>query len=89
MPTTIEAGYRQLRLHVLERHVCAGEHPARHRHTLHQETDKALQSPEFQAKLANFGADPMLMRPGEFDAYVRSEIAANKPLVKAAGLAAK
>ena len=48
-----------------------------------------LKSPEFQAKLASFGADPMLMRPAEFDAYVRNEIAANEALVKAAGLAAK
>jgi tripartite-type tricarboxylate transporter receptor subunit TctC len=53
------------------------------------ETVKVLQSPEFQGKLASFGADPMLRRPGEFDAYVRNEIAANEALVKAAGLAPK
>jgi hypothetical protein len=29
------------------------------------------------------------MQPTEFDTYVRNEIAANKTLVKAAGLAAK
>jgi tripartite-type tricarboxylate transporter receptor subunit TctC len=64
-------------------------HPARHRHKPHRETVKVLQSPEFQGKLAGFGADPMLMHPGEFDAYVRNEIAANEALVKAAGLAPK
>jgi tripartite-type tricarboxylate transporter receptor subunit TctC len=48
-----------------------------------------LQSPEIQAKLSGFGADPMLMQPAEFDAYVRNETAANETLVKAAGLAAK
>jgi tripartite-type tricarboxylate transporter receptor subunit TctC len=48
-----------------------------------------LQSPEIQAKLSGFGADPMLMQPTEFDTYVRNEIAANETLVKAAGLAAK
>jgi len=56
---------------------------------LHRETVKVLQSPEIQAKLSNFGADPMLMQPTEFDTYVRNEIAANETLVKAAGLAAK
>ena len=53
------------------------------------ETVKVLQSPEIQAKLSSFGADPMLMQPTEFDTYVRNEIAANETLVKAAGLAAK
>ena len=48
-----------------------------------------LKAPEIQAKLASFGADPMLMQPSEFDTYVRDEIATNEMLVKAAGLAAK
>ncbi|MBW8863056.1 MAG: tripartite tricarboxylate transporter substrate binding protein, partial [Acidobacteria bacterium] len=55
----------------------------------HSETVKVLQSPEIQAKLSSFGADPLLMQPTEFDTYVRNEITANETLVKAAGLAAK
>jgi tripartite-type tricarboxylate transporter receptor subunit TctC len=53
---------------------------------LHRETVKVLQSPDIQAKLSSFGADPMLMQPTEFDTYVRNGIAANETLV---GLAAK
>jgi tripartite-type tricarboxylate transporter receptor subunit TctC len=56
---------------------------------LHRETVKVLKSPEIQAKLSSFGADPMLMQPTEFDTYVRDEITTNETLVKAAGLAAK
>ena len=32
------------------------------------------------------GAEPMPMRPAEFDAYIRNEIATNAALVKVAGI---
>ena len=45
---------------------------------------KALQTPEMKERMAKIGAEPMLMTPAEFDAYIKAEIATNAALVKAA-----
>ena len=36
--------------------------------------------------MAKLGAEPMIMTPAEFDAYIRYEIASNAALVKAAAI---
>ena len=54
---------------------------------LHQNTQRALQAPDMQERMAKLGAEPMLMTPAEFDAYIKKEIASNAALVKAAGIA--
>ena len=41
---------------------------------------------EMQERMAKIGAEPMLMTPQEFDAYIRKEIGTNAILVKAAGI---
>jgi tripartite-type tricarboxylate transporter receptor subunit TctC len=53
---------------------------------LHQNTEKAIRSPELNERMAKLGAEQWLMTPQEFDAYIRKEIAANAALVKAAGI---
>jgi len=53
---------------------------------LHQETAKALENKEVRESMAKLGAESMLMRPDEFDAYIRKEITTNAALVKAAGI---
>jgi tripartite-type tricarboxylate transporter receptor subunit TctC len=53
---------------------------------LHGETLKALQATKVAAKLTTLGVDPMVMTPGEFDAFVKKDITVNAALVKAAGL---
>ena len=53
---------------------------------LYEETAKALRSKDVQDSMAKLGAELMLMRPEEFDAYIRKEIATNAELVKAAGI---
>ena len=55
---------------------------------LHQETVKAIQSPEVRERMAKLGAEPMILSPEQFDAYIRDEIASNAALVKAAGIKA-
>jgi hypothetical protein len=42
--------------------------------------------PALQEKLAKLGVEPMTMTTEQFAAYVKSEIAANAVLVKAAGI---
>jgi tripartite-type tricarboxylate transporter receptor subunit TctC len=56
---------------------------------LHAETAKALESAEVRASMAKLGAEPMLMKLEEFDAYIRKEIKTNAALVKAAGITAQ
>ena len=53
---------------------------------LYRETAKILESKEVRARLAELGAEPMLMEPKAFDAEIRKEIATNAALVKAAGI---
>jgi len=89
VPTTLEAGFANSDYNFWVGMFVPARTPRDIVDKLHRETVKVLQSADFQSKLANFGADPMLMQPGEFDAYVKSEIAANEALVKAAGLAPK
>lgn len=54
---------------------------------IHQETAKALGAAEVRDSMAKLGAELMLMRPDEFDTYIRNEIMTNAELVKAAGIA--
>ena len=54
---------------------------------LHDEVVKALASPEVKERFLKLGADAWTMKPEAFDAYIKTEIAANAKLVKAAGLA--
>ena len=56
--------------------------------TLYQNTVRALQTPDTKERMGKLGAEPMLMKPAEFDAYIRKEIASNAALVKAAGVTA-
>jgi tripartite-type tricarboxylate transporter receptor subunit TctC len=53
---------------------------------LHEETQKALQVPAVQERLAKFGVEPMLLTPEQFDKYVKDDIAAIAKLVKEAGV---
>ena len=45
-----------------------------------------LQSADLKERASKMGAEPMPMRPAEFDAYIRNEIATNAALVKVAGI---
>jgi tripartite-type tricarboxylate transporter receptor subunit TctC len=53
---------------------------------LHQEIAKALENKDVRDSMAKLGAESMLMRPEEFDIYLRNEITTNATLVKAAGI---
>ncbi len=53
---------------------------------LYQNTLQALQAPDLRERMAKLGAELMIMKPAEFDAYIRNEIASNAALVKAAAI---
>jgi tripartite-type tricarboxylate transporter receptor subunit TctC len=57
---------------------------------LYAETRKVAELPELRAQMAAIGGEPMeAMTPGEFDDYVRKEIARNAAIAKAAGITPK
>ncbi len=47
---------------------------------------KALETPALRDKLAGFDVVPMPLKPAEFDAFIKEEIATQGALAKAAGL---
>jgi tripartite-type tricarboxylate transporter receptor subunit TctC len=55
---------------------------------LNFELARALQMPEVLERLANLGAEPMLMRPEQFDAYMREQLSTLGGLLRAAGVKA-
>ena len=86
VPTTREAGFTDAEYPIWFGLFLPAKTPRDIVDKLNRETLKALQAPKLREKLAALGLDPMVMTPGEFDAYVRKEIALNAALVKAAGL---
>jgi tripartite-type tricarboxylate transporter receptor subunit TctC len=50
---------------------------------------RALQEPRVREKLSALSVDPLLMSPGEFDAFVQKQIKADAELVRAAGIKAQ
>ena len=55
---------------------------------LNFEIARALQMPDVLERLANLGAEPMPMRPEQFDAYMREQLKSLGGLLRAAGVKA-
>jgi tripartite-type tricarboxylate transporter receptor subunit TctC len=53
---------------------------------LHQEIVKIVNTPDMQSYMASQGAEPALMGPEEFAAYIKADIATWAKVVKAAGI---
>ncbi len=53
---------------------------------INQATNKALQAPDVQERLAALGAEAMPMSPDQFDALIRDEFVTNAAIIKAAGI---
>lgn len=88
VPTTLEAGFANSDYNFWVGMFVPGKTPREVVTRLHQETVKALETPEMRERLSRLGAEPMMMTPDRFDAYVKTEIDANAALVKAAGIKA-
>ena len=87
LPTTLEAGIPNSDYNFWVGMMVPAKTPRDIVTKLHQNTQRALQTPDMQERMAKLGAEPMLMTPAEFDAYIKKEIASNAALVKAAGIA--
>lgn len=86
VPTTLEAGVPNSDYNFWIGMMVPAKTPKTVLDRLYSETTKALASPEMKKRYADLGADAMTMRPEQFDAYIRKEIAENQALVKKAGI---
>jgi len=86
LPTTLEAGIPNSDYNFWIGMLLPGKTPRDIVTRLHQETVKAIQSPEVSERMAKLGAEPMILTPEQFDAYIKDEIASNAALVRAAGI---
>jgi tripartite-type tricarboxylate transporter receptor subunit TctC len=86
VPTSIESGYPNSDYTFWLGMFLAAKTPSEIVSRLHQEVQKALQSPGMDKRLAQNGIDPMPITPQAFDALIQKEVAENIALVKAAGI---
>jgi tripartite-type tricarboxylate transporter receptor subunit TctC len=86
VPTTLEAGVPNSSYNFWIGMMVPSKTPRPLVDRLYADTSKALASPEMKKRYADLGADPMNMKPAEFDVYIRKEIAENIALIKAAGI---
>jgi tripartite-type tricarboxylate transporter receptor subunit TctC len=89
VPTTVEAGVPDSDYNFWVGMAAPSKTPREIVERLHQEVAKALELKAVKDSMAKLGAEPMLMRPDEFEAYIRNEIKSNAVLVKAAGIVAQ
>lgn len=87
VPTTAEAGVPGSEFNFWIGMMAPAKTPREIVDRLHAEVEKALASPEVKERFAKLGADPWTLKPRQFDAYIKEEIASNADVVKAAGLA--
>jgi len=86
LPTTLEAGIPNSDYNFWVGMAVPSKTPRNIVAKLHANTEKALQAADMTERMGRLGAQPMLMTPQQFDAYIRNEIATNAALVKAAGI---
>jgi tripartite-type tricarboxylate transporter receptor subunit TctC len=89
VPTTVEAGVPDSDYNFWVGMFVPAKTPREIVDRLNQEVAKALELKAIKDSMAKLGAEPNLMRPDEFDAYIRNEIKSNAALVKAAGIVAQ
>jgi tripartite-type tricarboxylate transporter receptor subunit TctC len=86
VPTTLESGFPNSEYIFWMGILAPAKTPRPIIDKLHAETMKALEAPVVKQKFAPQGIEPMPLKPAEFDALIKKEVAGNIALVKAAGL---
>jgi tripartite-type tricarboxylate transporter receptor subunit TctC len=87
LPTTLEAGIPNSDYNFWVGMFAPAKTPRSIVDRLHEETVKVLAARAVRDSMVTLSAEPMLLRPAEFDTYIRNEISTNAELVKAAGMA--
>src|SRR6218665_807287 len=86
VPTTAEAGVPGSEFNFWIGMMAPAKTPRAIVERLHDEVVKALATPEVKERFLKLGADAWTLKPEQFDAYIKKEIASNAQLVQAAGL---
>ncbi len=86
VPTLAEAGYPNADYNFWIGAFAPAKTPSAICDRFHAEINAAVQSPDLAAKLASYGAEPMLMSRAEFDKFLARELEVNGPLIKATGM---
>ncbi len=89
VPTTVEAGVPGSDYTFWVGMIAPAATPPAVVRRLHEEAQKALASPEVKARLASLGADPFVMAPEAFNAYIKTEMEAAARIARAANLKAQ
>jgi len=88
VPTVAEAGVPDAEFNFWIGVLAPGQTPRPIVHKLHDEFDRALQSPDVRDRHAKLGADTMPMSPEQFDAMMREDLATLGKLLRDAGVKA-
>ena len=88
VPTVAEAGVPDAEFNFWIGVLAPGQTPRPIVHRLHDELDRALQSPDVRERHAKLGSDPMAMSPEQFDAMMREDLATLGKLLRDAGVKA-
>lgn len=88
LPTTTELGYPGSDFTFWIGLFAPAKTPAATVARVSQEIATALQLPQIRERYAVLGAEPLSMKPDEFDAYVKGEIEQNGRIARAAGIRA-
>lgn len=86
VPTTLEAGYANSDYNFWVGMMVPSRTPRAVVDKLSQQTLQALKAPDLRERMGKIGAEPMALTPREFDQHIKTEIATNAALVKAAGI---
>jgi tripartite-type tricarboxylate transporter receptor subunit TctC len=87
VPTTLEAGYANSEFSFYVGMFVPAKTPHAFTERLNHLTNMALSTARAREKLAQIGAEPMIMTAADFDAFIAKEFVANEALVKSIGLA--
>jgi tripartite-type tricarboxylate transporter receptor subunit TctC len=89
VPTTVEAGVPGSDYTLWVGMIVPSATPAPIVKRLHEETLKALASPDVKTRLASLGADAFTMEPAAFNAYIKTEMESAALIAKTANLKAQ
>jgi len=86
VPTTVEAGYPGSDFNFWVGMMAPVGTPKDVMDKLHEAAVKAAESTTTRARLYALGASPFVMKPAEFDAYIKQEVLEAAKIAKAAGI---
>jgi len=89
VPTTVEAGWKGSDYNFWIGMMVPAKTPRPIVDKLHGAVTAALETPEMKKRFADMGASPMPMKPEQFDAHIKAEVAAIGELIRAVGIKAQ